>query len=99
METDIIHNEESNSEQSDHYGEVASEAETNGQPAQQLSQVPIWHEIPQEQGMLQCGHPVCSKCEEFLNSTCLQEANSDSYSFFPRWDGTIHYLIFVTNGK
>ena len=38
---DIIQNEESNSEQSDHYGEVASEAETNGHPAQQLSQVPI----------------------------------------------------------
>ena len=31
---DIIQNEESNSEQSDHYGEVASEAETNGHPAQ-----------------------------------------------------------------
>ena len=31
--------EESNSEQSDHDGEVASEAETNGQPAQQSSQV------------------------------------------------------------
>ena len=38
---DIIQNEESNSEQSDHYGEVASEAETNGQPAKQSSQVPI----------------------------------------------------------
>ena len=38
---DIIQNEEYNSEQLDHYGEVASEAETNGHPAQQLSQVPI----------------------------------------------------------
>ena len=38
---DIIQNEEYNSEQLDHYGEVASEAETNGQPAQQLSEVQI----------------------------------------------------------
>ena len=41
VSTDILHNtqneEESNSEQSDHDGEVASEAETNGQPAQQSS--------------------------------------------------------------
>ena len=33
--------EESNSEQSGHNGQVASEAETNGQPAQQLSEVQI----------------------------------------------------------
>ena len=39
---EIIQNEEeSNSEQSDHNGEGASEDETNRQPAQQLSQVPI----------------------------------------------------------
>ena len=38
---EIIQNKESNSEQSDHNGEGASEAETNRQPAQQLSQVPI----------------------------------------------------------
>ena len=39
---EIIQNEEeSNSEQSDHYGNFSSEAETNGQLAQQLSQVPI----------------------------------------------------------
>ena len=34
---DIQNEEERNSEQSDHDGEVASEAETNGQPAQQSS--------------------------------------------------------------
>ena len=31
--------------------------------------VQIWHEVP-----------VCSKCAEFRNNSCLQEANSDSYS-------------------
>ena len=65
---------ESDSEESDHDGEVDSEAERNGdiEPSQPASQVqmkcPFCNKVPQEWLIFQCGHPVCSTCAEVLNS-------------------------------
>ena len=64
--------EGTDSEQSDHDGEVDSEAETDGdvQPAQPQGQMKCNYckGVPEEWRIFQCGHPICLTCAELLDS-------------------------------